>query len=153
MAPVLSHAVTSQCWFILQTNKQRRKDVEKDTDLPQTTDTSAAASCASPPCFLLEWCIPTWGWGHICRDATSREGKAMKQELRSLCTHSPDLSLNSYWGGQARTRKSDRLNLPCHTKGKMDFGLQVWTDPHGFMYQKRMNCIDPTAVFSGQCNC
>lgn len=109
-------------------NKQARKK-GKDTDLTHTTDTTAAASFwaggASPPCFLLECCIPTWGWGHICRDTTSQQAKAMKQELKPLCTHSPDLSLNSYWGGQARTRKSDRFNLACHTKGKMDFGLQV----------------------------
>jgi len=49
----------------------------------------------------------------------------MKQVPRFLCTHSLGLSLSIYWARQAGTRKSDILNLGSHTKGEMDFELQV----------------------------
>ena len=162
-APVLSHAMTSHCWFLLQTNKQTRKEVEKRVHLPHTTDTFAAASCwagpAYPPSFLLECCIPTWGWGHICRDATSWQGRAAM--WNSTCETGTQVfacfiawtCVNTATGLRKQEQKGVVYWISgVISRGEKDYWLQVWRDPNGFMYQKRMNFVDPAAASSGQCN-
>lgn len=121
-APVVSHAKTSHYWFPLQTNKQTRKEVKKDTHLPHTTDTFGAVPCWAGPAHPLPSCLgaasPHGDGSCVLRDATSWQWRAVTQPLKSWCAHSPGLCWCRCRGEWAGKREGGILTLGSHSKGR-----------------------------------
>lgn len=93
-APLMSHAETSHCWFPLLTSKQTRKEMENSSPISYHRYLWCCImldrACTSPP-SCLSAASPHRGGSCVCRDATSWQGGAVTQPLKSWRAHSPDL--------------------------------------------------------------
>lgn len=93
-APLMSHAETSHCWFPLLTSKQTRKEMENSSPISYHRHLWCCImldrACTSPP-SCLSAASPHRGGSCVCRDATSWQGRAVTQPLKSWRAHSPDL--------------------------------------------------------------